>query len=164
MISHIVQVLVAKGTDLKAVDTAGNTPFSNALREGHFETALWLLDKGAPPLATPLGSYTAIHIATEKRNLTMIDRLLDAGMDINRPTEEKRQAEGQAYFFPKGSTPLDLARIAEHESKDPDRQREWKSLATALRQRGGISRTFEEYVQGFKSLKGDSKPGSSKIR
>ena len=75
----------------------------------------------------------------------------------------KRQAEGLAYFYPKGSTPLDIALIAEHETKDPNRQKDWKSLASALHQRGGISKTYEEYVKGFKVLRGDSKPGSSKI-
>jgi ankyrin repeat protein len=164
MIGQIAQLFAEKGADLKALDGAGNSPFSNAIQSGHFETATWLLDKGATALATTLGSYTAIHIATEKGNLPMVARLLKAGLDINRTTGDKRQAEGFAYFFPKGSTPLDLALISAHEAKNADRQKEWKTFAAELKQRGGVSRTFNEYVKGFSVLKGDSKPGSSKIR
>lgn len=93
----------------------------------------------------------------------MIDRLLKAGIDINRTAGDKRQADEKAYFFPKGSTPLDLALISEHESKNPVEKKNWKALATALSQRGGVTKTFQEYVKGFHVLKGDSKPGSSKI-
>ncbi len=164
MIGQIAQLLVQKGADIKALDAAGNSPFSNAIQSGHLQTATWLLDKGATALATTLGSYTAIHIATEKGSLPMITRLLKAGLDINRTTGDKRQADGFAYFFPKGSTPLDLALISAHEAKNADRQKEWKTLAAELKQRGAISRTFNEYVKGFSVLKGDSKPGSSKIR
>jgi ankyrin repeat protein len=164
MIGNIAQLLSDKGADLKALDANGNSPFSNAIQAGHFQTAGWLLDKGASALATVLGSYTAIHFATEKGDLPMIDRVMKAGLDINRPTGDKRQAEGFAYFFPKGSTPLDLALIAAHESKNPNQEKAWKALASELKQRGGYSATFDEYVKGFSVLKGDSKPGSSKIR
>lgn len=164
MVGQIAEMLAGKGADIKALDAAGNSPFSNAIQEGYLQTATWLLDKGASPLATVLGSYTALHLATEKGSLQMIERLLKAGIDINRTTGDKRQAAGFAYFFPKGSTPLDLALISAHESKNADRQKEWKALAGELKQRGAISKTFTEYVKGFSVLKGDSKPGSSKIR
>jgi ankyrin repeat protein len=163
-IFEIAQKLLDSGAKLPGADNAGNTPFSNSLREGYFQTAEWLLDKGDSPFAAVLEDYSAIHVATEWGNLYMVDRLVKAGLDINRTTGAKQQAMGHAYFFPKGSTPLDLALIAAHESKDPNLEKGWKGLASNLKQRGGISRTFEEYVKGFKTLKGDSKPGSSKIR
>lgn len=163
-ILQLTQQLVAAGAAHDSQDNAGQTPFSYAMREGHAQTALWLLDKGAQASPGVLADFSALHIATERDQLILIDRLLKAGIDINRTTEAKRQAEGLAFFYPKGSTPLDIALIAEHESKDPIRQKEWKSLATELKQRGGYSRTFEEYVKGFKVLKGDSRPGGSKIR
>lgn len=163
MIGSLCQKLEALGAAIKIEDTAGNTPFSNALRAGHAQTALWLLDKGASAIPAVLTDFSALHIATERGQIPLIDRLLKAGIDINQSTATKRQAEGMAYFYPKGSTPLDIARIAAHETKDPTQQKAWKNLATNLHQRGGISKTYEEYVKGFTVLKGDSKPGSSKI-
>ena len=162
-ILQIAQKLVAAGAAHDSQDLASNTPFANAMREGHAETALWLLDKGASAVPAALADFSALHLTVERGDVLLLDRLLRAGIDINQPTLTKRQAAGLAFFYPKGSTPVDLALISGHESKDPARQRDWKSLANVLAQRGGISKTYEEYVKGFKVLKGDSKPGSSKI-
>jgi ankyrin repeat protein len=162
MILLLAQKLEKLGAALKPEDTAGNTPFSNAMREGHAQTALWLLDRGVAATPTVLENFTALHIATERGQLPLIERLLQAGIDINRATADKRQAEGLAYFYPKGSTAMDIALIAEHETKDPARQKAWKNLANTLHQRGGISKTYTAYVKGFHNMKGAGVPVGSK--
>jgi ankyrin repeat protein len=164
-ILQLTQRLKDLGAQIKAEDLQGNTPFASAMREGHAQTALWLLQQGVAASPAVLAQFSALHIATERGQLPLVEALLQAGLDINRTTGAKRQAEGQAYFFPKGSTPLDLARIAEHESKDPALQKEWKNLAAALKQRGGVSKTYYEYVKGFKAVQGGGSPpgGGSKI-
>jgi ankyrin repeat protein len=164
MILYLAQQLEKGGAALKAEDNAKRTPFSNAMQQGHAQTALWLLDKGASAIPAVLADFTALHIATERNQWPLIERLLKAGIDINRTTMVKRQAEDQAYFYPKGSTPLDLVRIAEHESKDPNVQKELKALAANLKQHGAISKTYDEYVKGFSVMKGANKTsGGSKI-
>ncbi|MFN8398035.1 MAG: ankyrin repeat domain-containing protein [Bacteroidia bacterium] len=164
MVLRLADSLQKHGADLRALDSRGNSSFSNAMQEGHVLTATWLLDKGASALAQPLADYTALHLGTERGDIGMIDRVLKAGIDINRTTNAKHQAQGKSYFFPKGSTPLDQALIAEHECKDPNDAKAWKALGNAIAQRGGISKTFEEYVKGFKAVKGGSRPMPSKIR
>lgn len=161
-ILSIAQMLVERGADLKSEDARGNTPLSNAIREGHEQTSLWLLSKGAFASPPVLAAYSGLHLAVERLQPSLVDALLRAGLDINRATSVKQQAENMPYFFPKGSTPLDIALISEHEQKDPQAKAAYKSMAASLKGRGAISKTFQEYVEGFKSMKGGGAPPSSK--
>ena len=160
----ICQALNEKGASLTNTDDDGNTPFAYAVREGHGQTTLWLLDKGANARAKSLTDYNALHYATERGQIKLVDRLIKAGLDLNGLTNDKHQADAKGYFFPKGSTALDIAMISEYEAKDNFIKKEWKGLAAALKQRGAISRTYKQYVKGFNVMKGPKAGGGSKIR
>lgn len=163
-ILEIVKLLIEKGAKFQDEDSDGITPLAYAVIRGHQQTTLWLLEKGANPNAKALGEFNGIHFATERGQLPLIDKLIQLGLDINAPTNAKQKAEDKAYFFPKGSSALDIARISEYEAKDSFIKKEWKGMITALKSRGARSFTFDEYVKGFKVMKGPKSGGSSKIR
>lgn len=164
MVTDLSDSLLLHGANIQSMDKAGSSPFAYAIMRGHLLTAQFLLNKGANPRANSLNGYNALHWATEHGSPDLVEQLLGRGLDVNSTIADKKQAEGKAYFFPKGSTTLDLALISEHECKNELEKKGWHNLAAFLKSKGGISRTYEEYVKGFKVMKGAKGSGSSKIR
>lgn len=164
MLRDLSDSLIAHGAKIHSLDKQGHSAFSLALVQGHLTTAQWLLAKGANPRVAALSGFNALHWATEHCSGELLTKLAGQGLDINATIADKKQAEGKPYFFPKGSSSLDIALISEHECKADWEKKEWHALAGLIRNQGGISKTYEEYVKGFKVMKGAKGAGSSKIR
>ena len=66
---------------LEVTDSAGNTPFLLACREGHQEVAELLLDQGARLQATNKDGMSALHLAMAYRHQQLVLFLLSKGAD-----------------------------------------------------------------------------------
>ncbi len=85
--------LMEKGADLNAVNEEGKSALMEAIYWGHEQTVKWLLKNGAnanyrggsrmTPIPGLLVTATPIGVAVSKRNLSIIQVLLDAGADVN---------------------------------------------------------------------------------
>ena len=136
--TKVVDVLLAAGVDVNSElrpRSGARTQRTNALilavENGHFETAVFLLEKGADPNAAPAG-YTAIHAITSVRrplrgdtdpapigsgnisSLEFVSRLLNSGANINAPLRRSsgstnRYVGGNAQFGKSGATAFLLA-------------------------------------------------------
>lgn len=135
----VVQVLLAAGADVngelrprRGDRRQRSTPLILAVENGHFETALALLESGTDPNASPAG-YTALHAVTWARrplrgdsnpapvgsgnldSLAFVTQLLEFGADIDAQYDHgesgagDRYAGGGAQFTKAGSTALMLA-------------------------------------------------------
>ena len=85
--------LMDKGADVNAVNEEGKSALMEAIYWGHEQTVRWLLKNGAnanyrggsrmTPIPGLLVTATPIGVAVSKRNLSIIQVLLDAGTDVN---------------------------------------------------------------------------------
>jgi ankyrin repeat protein len=88
-----VQELIEAGEDFDTRDNFGATPLLYALFRDHMEAARLLIDAGADPNVTersalPFGGFTALLLVAGQGDLRMVDRLIEAGADVNGKTEE----------------------------------------------------------------------------
>jgi TonB family protein len=100
---NVVELLLAKGSDVSAKDTAGWTPLHEAALRGYQDIAELLLARGAAVNAKNGNGYTSLHLAAEGGYKDMVEMLLAKGADINAKNK-------------KGYTPLHMAAI--HDRKD----------------------------------------------
>ncbi|CAM9825638.1 unnamed protein product, partial [Ectocarpus fasciculatus] len=80
---EIVDVLVAAGAQLGAIDVLGATALHVACRKGSSTVVLALLKHGADPTKRKNNGCGVIHEATEGRNIPAIEATLAAGADVN---------------------------------------------------------------------------------
>ena len=90
---NLVALIQEKGADVNAVNEEGKSALMEAIYWGHVQTAKWLIKNGANPnyrggsrmTAIPglLVTATPLGVAVSKRNLSMIQVLLDGGADVN---------------------------------------------------------------------------------
>ena len=83
--AHLVEVLISKGVDVKARDTAGSTPLHDAAAAGHREVAELLIAKGADINAKTTNEdvTTPLHSAAFAGHKEMVELLIARGADAN---------------------------------------------------------------------------------
>ena len=84
--TRVSQQLINAGTEVNAVNLAGDRPLHIASERGHEKILLRLLEKGADPNAGDIGTWKPLHAASghlAKRNPDVISILLDGGADPN---------------------------------------------------------------------------------
>ncbi|HMF95069.1 MAG TPA: ankyrin repeat domain-containing protein [Vicinamibacterales bacterium] len=98
----IVELLVTRGADCRAVNRRGAQPLHYAADTNHWQpdaqaaTIDYLASVGADPNAADRGGATPLHRAVRTRSLPAVRSLLNAGANPRQPNES-------------GSTPLHLA-------------------------------------------------------
>jgi ankyrin repeat protein len=80
-----VQVLVARGAEVDAVDTSqfANTALDAAVAANHLEVVKILLQNHASVNVRSAGDFTPLHKAAMNGNLDIAKLLLDGGADVN---------------------------------------------------------------------------------
>ena len=80
-----VQVLVARGAEVDAVDTSrfANTALDAAVAANHLEVVKILLQNHASVNVRSAGDFTPLHKAAMNGNLEIAKLLLDGGADVN---------------------------------------------------------------------------------
>ncbi|MCH9664048.1 MAG: ankyrin repeat domain-containing protein, partial [Gammaproteobacteria bacterium] len=77
---HMAEFLLAAGVDVKRPSpTTGNSALSLALQDEFFDLALKIIDAGADVSHLDSNNGSALHIASEKADIEIVSRLLDAG-------------------------------------------------------------------------------------
>lgn len=78
-----VERLLAGGADIAATsrNSLTNTPLHAAVAGGHIETAMRLIERGAPVQVGDSGGHTPLHIAAEAGYASLVKALLDRGAD-----------------------------------------------------------------------------------
>ncbi|XP_030331018.1 NF-kappa-B inhibitor beta isoform X2 [Strigops habroptila] len=94
-LESFVRKLRAAGAGLRAQERGGHTALHLACREGHPACARLLLPGHPPPAAEPearaqldsvnYDGYTPLHIAVLRKDVEMVELLLSAGADLNKP-------------------------------------------------------------------------------
>jgi ankyrin repeat protein len=81
--SAAVERLLDGGADLAAtsLNSLRNTPLHAAVAGGHVETAMRLIERGAPVTVADGGGHTPLHIAAEAGYAPLVKALLDRGAD-----------------------------------------------------------------------------------
>ena len=107
------RLLVVAGSDLDAMDAWGVTPTVYAAHSGYRELAAFLLENGADPNIAKAG-FSALHLATLRRDEDLVRALLDHGADPNARIENwtpTRRASRDWHIHPAlvGATPFWLA-------------------------------------------------------
>ncbi len=107
------RLLVEAGSDLDATDAWGVTPTVYAAHSGYMELAAYLLDSGADPNIAKAG-FSALHLATLRRDEDLVRILLEHGADPNARIENwtpTRRASRDWHIHPAlvGATPFWLA-------------------------------------------------------
>jgi ankyrin repeat protein len=107
------RLLVAAGADVNDADAWGVSATVLAAHSGYREFVEFLLDKGADPNRAEAG-FSALHVATMRRDEKMVSALLDHGADPNTPLRTwtpTRRSSRDFHFQPAlaGASPLWLA-------------------------------------------------------
>ena len=109
-----IKILLAAGSNINAVDGLGSTALMVAIRNDQFETAAFLLDKGADPNIDTAG-HVALHIAVARKNIETVKALIAHKANVNvrlvkgEPDPEGNRRFNQLPEFVAGATPFLLA-------------------------------------------------------
>jgi hypothetical protein len=109
----VAELLLAKGSDVNALDHGSGTPLFYAAMEGHTDVAELLLARGARVNIKNSDGWAPLHYASQQGYIDVVELLLAKGADVNATTDN-------------GWTPL---RAAESQQRD--------NVAQLLRQHGG---------------------------
>jgi ankyrin repeat protein len=82
-LAMIIQLLLEKGANVKAVTVNGRTPLHVAAAQGHKGAVELLLDHGADLEARDHFRWTALHVAARESKFYTIQLLLEKGADVN---------------------------------------------------------------------------------
>ncbi|KAK3141007.1 hypothetical protein QOZ80_5AG0408850 [Eleusine coracana subsp. coracana] len=101
------------GLPVDPVDDDGETPLIHATRQGHLQTAQYLLDHGAnPSVASNLGA-TALHHAAGIGNIELMKLLLSKGVEV-----ESESDAGTPLVWAAGHAQKDAVKLLlEHNAK-----------------------------------------------
>lgn len=84
---EMVKLLVSKGAKVDAADEDNATPLMNAVDNGYFEIAQYLVSQGANVnVKTKEGGVTPLHLAVYKGNMQMAEYLLSKKAKVNEKT------------------------------------------------------------------------------
>lgn len=97
-VAPIVRHLLDAGVDVNATDNSGNTPLSIAVQEDDDEIFFLLLDHGAD--IELKGYSTPLISATMNGHVARIEKLLDAGADVNGKNGDGHTALLSAFRIP----------------------------------------------------------------
>ena len=80
------RVLIDGGADPNDIAAAGTSALVVAAHSGHGRLGIYLLEEGADPNSSDAG-YTALHAATLRGQVDLVDALLEHGADVNAVVE-----------------------------------------------------------------------------
>lgn len=83
--AQLVEQLLQAGVPAQSLTAVGDTPLCLALRMGRADLAIMLVLHGADPNAPGLGKHTPVVLAALRRHPTLLQVLMDAGGDPNKP-------------------------------------------------------------------------------
>ena len=90
---QVVELLLARGANIKAKDDRGNTPLHEAAAKGHASVVRELLAHGADVWAKNDGDRTPLFVACERAgNVEVVEMLIRAVGDLRENRDEGRSA------------------------------------------------------------------------
>jgi ankyrin repeat protein len=104
--SETTQTLLTAAAKPNLEDESGRTALSYAAERGHLESVKALLAAKADPNA---GKILPLHLAIHTKATDVVQALLEAGADANRPGQITWQSRWGGGQFSSGITPLSLA-------------------------------------------------------
>ena len=100
--TELAVYLLDQGADIEAVDAQNRTPLHYAANEGDPATVALLLARGADVTARELRGRTALFLAANWGNdLDVVERLIDAGADVNDRTPGGEEILSSTLFYGK---------------------------------------------------------------
>ncbi len=81
----LVEALLQAGVPAQSVTPSGDTPLCLALRNGRADLAIHLTLHGADPNVPGLGGHSPVALASLRRHPTLMQVMMDAGGDPNKP-------------------------------------------------------------------------------
>ena len=76
------RILLEAGANVNVPSASGTSPLVAAAHSGHGPLAIFFLEHGADPNASDAG-YTALHAATLRSEVRLVDALLEHGANVN---------------------------------------------------------------------------------
>lgn len=86
---ELVEYFIQLGMDVNSVDSLGNTPLINSIKNGHFQVAEQLLLAGAAIDQTNRKGYNALHVATVSNQQEIVQLLIAADCNVDTPVYGK---------------------------------------------------------------------------
>ena len=83
--AELVDKLLQSGMPAQVLTPAGDTPLCLALRQGRPDIAINLVLHGADPNTPGLGKHTPVALASLRRHPTLLQTMLEAGGNPNKP-------------------------------------------------------------------------------
>jgi ankyrin repeat protein len=133
----IVHLLISAGSNVDQRDASSEqlTPVAYAARNGWTDIVQLLLDKGANPNNTRLGSQSALSYAVQTGSVELVEMLFRYGADVNQLNgrfpycEPLYLALGLVHGYSKRDRPADerMLNLLLSKGADPNQMTEWES-------------------------------------
>jgi serine/threonine-protein phosphatase 6 regulatory ankyrin repeat subunit C len=119
----VVELLLARGANLRACASAYGTPLANAAAMGHAEVVRLLLARGADPGAGDADGHTPLMLAAQSGDERTVGLLLRAGADSGAADRSGNTAGGIAEEFGNARMAGMLISASRHRAIQLERQR-----------------------------------------
>lgn len=126
---EMAQVYLQNGADINAsVGYQGDLPLATAIKVGDDDFFLTLLELGADPKKLTRFEHSSIYLAAQHRELFMMKKLIELGVDVNTATYHGSNAlimayqseQGQSYTPNLHAQTIELIKCLLEHGADPD--------------------------------------------